>query len=530
MVAMDLRAKRGYWTRLLTVGGLGTLISVGACLYSSALERRVQAGEFQRLAHAQFQNIQNLLDHSTQVLLAFRGFFMSTETIERAEFASFAREVLPSYPEVLAMHWAPRVPHNRRAEFEHNLSLFQEQHLGIFDVTADARLPVPAAVREEYLPIWYTEPFEPNRRVIGLDTLERPYNREVTRASGHLGMQRTTPVFPLMQDPDGPLAVAIYQPVYRKGMPVATGEQRRQALEGYLILMLRPSVLLEALSFEHLRMEVRLYDLQDGQPIAIHPRGAVLQEPREAVVRHPLAVPGRQWLIEFVALQGFGGFPVSILPLLLMLSLLALTLVLLLFLNHSYRGAIALERLNGELLCRQKELDCLAYYDALTGLPNRLLLFDRIHMALGLQRRQGGRLAVCVVDLDGFKAVNDHFGHQAGDLVLREVTQRMHAVLRPSDTVARLGGDEFVVVLPGANEEPILEGILLRLIEQVSQPIELGAGQPAVTVSASIGVAFASEHTDVNNLIREADLAMYDAKRVGKACYRIFGMGKAASV
>jgi len=277
MVGVDWRARRGYWARLLAVGGLGALISVIAYLYSSALERRVQAGEFQRLAHVQFNNVQNLLDHSPQVLLAFRGLFISAETVEPAEFASFAREVLPSYPEILAMHWAPRVLHGERGEFERVLLPFQEWRLGIFDVTADARLPVSAPSREEYLPIRYAEPFEMHRRVLGLDVLARPYNREVARAAARLGVQRTTPVFPLLQDPNGAPAVAIYQPVYRKGMPVADAEQRWQALEGHLVLMLRPSVLLKSLSFGPRRVEVRLYDLVQFQPTSCSSGGSCSQ-------------------------------------------------------------------------------------------------------------------------------------------------------------------------------------------------------------------------------------------------------------
>lgn len=529
MVRADRRARRGYWARLLVVGGLGVLISLIAYLYSSALERQVRAGEFQRLAQAQFRNLQDLLDHSPQVLQAFRGLFAATEKVERDAFASFAREVLPSHPEVFAVHWAPRIVHGRRAAFEDQLAPLQERPLGIFDVTTDGLRRVPAPARAEYLPIWYIEPFLINRRALGFDILERPLNRETARTAAYLGVQRTTPVFPLLQDPSGPPAVAIYQPVYRQGLPAATAEQRWQALEGQLILMLRPSVLLAGLSFGQHPVEVRLYDLTDGLPVAIYPRNAVLQQPGDAVVQQRLSIPGRQWLIEFVAPQGFGGFAGGVLPLLLMLSLLALTLVLLFFLEHAHRGALLLERLNGELLRRQKELDGLAYYDALTGLPNRLLLFDRINMALGLQRRQGGRLAVCVLDLDGFKAVNDRFGHQAGDLLLKEVAQRMQAALRPSDSVARLGGDEFVVVLPGANAPATLESILQRLLEQVSRPVEVDAGQPAVAVSASIGVALAGESSDVNSLIREADQAMYEAKRAGKACYRIFAAGERLS-
>ncbi len=530
MMGADRRARRGHWARLLAVGGLGGLISVIAYLYSSALERRVQAAEFQRLAHVQLRSVQNLLDHSPQVLMAFRGLFMAAETVERKEFASFAREVLPSYPEILAMHWAPKIGHEQRAKFESDLLPLQERPLGIFDVSADGRLPVPAPAREEYLPIWYIEPLEANRRGLGLDILTRSHNREVALASARLGLQRATPVFSLLQDPDGPPAVAIYQPLYRKGMPVVTDGQRWQALAGHLILMLQPTVLLRSLSFGRQPVAVRLYDLENGQPRAIQPRGAVPREPGDAVVQGRLSIPGREWLIEFVAPQALVGLSVSVLPLLLMLSLLALTLVLLLFLDRSWRGAIALARLNRELLARQKELDGLVYYDALTGLPNRRLLFDRIHMALGQQRRQGGRLAVCVLDLDGFKAVNDRFGHQTGDLLLKEAAQRMQAVLRPSDTLARFGGDEFVVVLPGVNDATILDGILKRLIEQVSRPMALDGGESPIAVSASIGVAFAGEHSDINSLIREADHAMYEAKHAGKACYRIFGAGQAASV
>ncbi|MFB8830969.1 diguanylate cyclase domain-containing protein [Azotobacter sp. CWF10] len=214
------------------------------------------------------------------------------------------------------------------------------------------------------------------------------------------------------------------------------------------------------------------------------------------MVQGRLSIPGREWLIEFVAPQALGGLSVSVLSVLLMLSLLALTLVLLLFLDRSWRGAIVLARLNRELLARQRELDGLVYYDALTGLPNRRLLFDRIHMALGQQRRQGGRLAVCVLDLDGFKAVNDRFGHQTGDLLLREIAQRMQAVLRPSDTLARFGGDEFVVVLPGVNDGTILDGILKRLIEQVSRPMALDGGEsPSLSRRASAWPSPASTAT-----------------------------------
>ena len=517
----NLKGVSGYWFRMTVAGVLGLLVSLLSYLHGSALERSLAAREFERLAQVQFQNTQELLRHSTQVLLAFRGFFAASDGVDRAEYARFAKEILPHYPEIFAVHWAPRIGPGQQEDFEREIRGYQATPLGIFDVDDQARQTVSAAPRREYFPVRYSEPLEANRKVIGLDTLERPYNQAAIREAANRGTPMLTPVFPLIQDPDGPLAVALYQPVFRNGLPVDTAEQRWQALEGYLILMLRPSLLLEGLSFGDLKVVPRLYDLQQGKPVAIHPRGAPLLAPAENVVQHELQMPGRQWIMEFVASDGFAG-SIPVQPLLLMLSLLLLTLAILVFLDHSHRVALALQEANGELLCRQRELDSLAHHDALTGLPNRLLLYDRIGMALAARRRQGGSLAVCVLDLDGFKAINDRFGHPAGDVVLREVARRILAAVRPSDTVARLGGDEFVVVLPAMAASAALQRAMQRLVAQVGQPIALGHGGVAVAVSASVGIALAAGHDDVDSLIRQADAAMYAAKNAGKGCYRIF--------
>lgn len=519
---------RTYWARLLVVGTLGVLVSVCAYLYGMAMERKLRASEFERFAHVQSQHVQRLLEHSTQLLLAYRGFFSATGAVDRQQFERFSREVLATYPEAFAIHWASRIAEQDRGRFESEIAPFQEARVGIFDVSADAKVPLRAPGRGLYYPIKYSEPLDRNRRVIGLDTLERPYNQDVTRASAQLGVQRVTSVFPLMQDPDGPLAVAVYQPVYRMGTPLDTPEQRWGALDGYLILMLRPSLLLSEMSFGQAKVDVRLYEMQGEKAVAIYPRDASLLAPSAGVVRHVLDVPGRQWIVEFVVPEEGAGLTTSIQPFLLMLSLLALTLVLLFYLDRSYRSAIALKKVNGELVYRQRELDDLAHYDTLTGLPNRLLLCERMRQALTARNRQGDRLAVCVIDLDGFKDVNDHFGHQAGDVVLQVVAQRIEDVVRSSDTVARLGGDEFVVLLAGVGREIVLVEVMSRMVERISRPIDLGIGGQVVAVSASIGISFVGPASDVDSLIREADIAMYDAKGAGKGCYRVFGQSEPA--
>lgn len=161
-----------------------------------------------------------------------------------------------------------------------------------------------------------------------------------------------------------------------------------------------------------------------------------------------------------------------------------------------------------------------ALHDVLTGLPNRTLFEDRLERALALALREGTKVAVLFIDLDGFKAVNDTFGHQAGDALLREVARRLEGRLRRSDTVARLGGDEFALVLPRADVAGarVVAG---EIAAALAEPIDALGYQ--AQVGASIGIAVAPDHgLDVATLVRCADLAMYQAKRgkLGIAVYQ----------
>lgn len=155
-----------------------------------------------------------------------------------------------------------------------------------------------------------------------------------------------------------------------------------------------------------------------------------------------------------------------------------------------------------------------ARYDALTQLPNRLLLAERMHQALGQARTQQQRLAIAFIDLDGFKAINDNYGHELGDRVLQIIAKRIKATIREHDTLARLGGDEFVAGLVGLQQLGDCEVVLKRMLQAASAPIQIEAG--TIEVSASIGVAFFPEHgQEIDALISKADQAMYLSKRCG---------------
>ena len=178
-----------------------------------------------------------------------------------------------------------------------------------------------------------------------------------------------------------------------------------------------------------------------------------------------------------------------------------------------------------ELTRREEELGFMATHDALTGLPNRTLILDRVKQMLARSRRNQKPVAALFIDLDNFKSINDTLGHGVGDELLQAVATRLDGVIREADALGRLGGDEFVVISEelslGAGPELIAE----RLLDALQHPFSLGAEQETrVTVSASIGIA-AGERATAEELLRDADIAMYRAKWEGKNRFVVFESG-----
>jgi diguanylate cyclase (GGDEF)-like protein len=169
----------------------------------------------------------------------------------------------------------------------------------------------------------------------------------------------------------------------------------------------------------------------------------------------------------------------------------------------------------------QKELEHRATHDALTDLPNRALLMDRLEHAIERISRWRVIIAVLFIDLDGFKDINDTFGHEAGDELLAQVARRLNRCVRAADTVSRIGGDEFVLVLEDVGDAEQAVALAVRIMESLSTPFEVG--KAAVSVSASIGVVVLDGIAGgkAGDLVREADHAMYRAKEKGGARYEI---------
>lgn len=167
----------------------------------------------------------------------------------------------------------------------------------------------------------------------------------------------------------------------------------------------------------------------------------------------------------------------------------------------------------------EKEIELLAFYDPLTGLPNRRKLLDRLNDSIKLSRREHKRLAVFLMDLDKFKAVNDTLGHAAGDDLLKQVAKRITDRLRDSDMVARLGGDEFVILLEDCLANEDAEKVATNVIADLTVPFTLSDGN-VVKIGASIGISFYPKHGDTpEKLTDKADTALYKAKENGRGCF-----------
>ena len=191
------------------------------------------------------------------------------------------------------------------------------------------------------------------------------------------------------------------------------------------------------------------------------------------------------------------------------------------------------ERLQAEIADRRQaetRAQHLADHDALTGLPNRRLLEDRLTQALAASQRNRRHTAVMFVDLDRFKNINDSLGHAAGDVVLKEVAERLMRQLREVDTICRMGGDEFVVVLPEIKRTSDAANVAAKILETVSQAFHVEGRELQITPSVGISV-FPDDGRDAESLIRNADAAMYHAKETGRANYQFFTeqMNQAAS-
>jgi diguanylate cyclase (GGDEF)-like protein len=336
--------------------------------------------------------------------------------------------------------------------------------------------------------------------------------------SGLLGTATDTGAITVTPLPveDGRSLVAIGAAVYRRGALITTVEGRRAAEEGFIGTTFDSAALIRSIVGRRPLTMALYHQSSVGPPQLIGRAGANPAGRSSGYSEH--ADLGEGWT---VAVTGTATHPApadlqGLVSLGLGLLVTALAFGLHRALSRSRQQAW---KLVGE---KTDELEYRAIHDPLTGLPNRSLVLDRAEQLLARARRLDVPVTALFMDIDGFKQINDRYGHQAGDEVLRTVGARLHAVLRDSDTVGRLGGDEFVMLVDTIGLDAGPELVAERILDVLRQPIQLPApASSAVFVTASIGIATGRPES-AESLLLDADLALYKAKAVGKDGYVLF--------
>jgi diguanylate cyclase (GGDEF)-like protein len=303
-------------------------------------------------------------------------------------------------------------------------------------------------------------------------------------------------------------SLIVQVPMYQGGVVPATVADRRAGFVGLFGVQLNSGLLLDRALQGHMGIAVtlRYHDVHSDAQFSAGeaPRGSA-----STVIDLP-----NGWSVETFAAASPDGLFRNATAVLVLAGGTALSLALAAF-------GFVLVTGRARALGLADELRHQALHDALTGLPNRALIMDRIEQLLFRNRRQATTGAALFVDLDDFKNVNDTLGHEAGDRLLVAVAARLTGSLRDADTIGRMGGDEFVVLIDGASLEVDPELVAERLLEVMRQPFFIDGSTMPVTVSTSIGIAM-GDRANPGDLLRDADLALYRAKAAGKNCYQIF--------
>jgi diguanylate cyclase (GGDEF)-like protein len=408
------------------------------------------------------------------------------------------------YPELASVQLVALVPRARLRAFE------DEAVAPILPARAGASTVVPAGNRPFYCLVkagvaWGSLNFRP---AAWIDLCALP------GAPSAMIAERDTGGSSYFAVQYGGLSVlGVQTPVYRGGLVPASVAERRSAFVGWIGETIVPGVVLASALSGHPGMALTITYRANGYHAAFsHGRTAgraghvtfALSGGWTARVSGPLATAS---IIADGSALGLlvGGIVLSV-----MLGMLLYVLA---------SGRARARRLVSE---KTGELEHLAMHDALTGLPNRVLALDRAEQLLARARRTQLPIAALYVDIDGFKHVNDTFGHATGDLFLQIVADRLRSVVRESDTAARLGGDEFLLLLDGSTLDVAPELVAERLLDVLREPYDLLAqiGRQ-LSVSATIGLAL-GQRASAEELLADADVALYSAKTAGKNRYVVF--------
>jgi diguanylate cyclase (GGDEF)-like protein len=508
-----LRGRRGLWSVVavaIVLGGtLGSVLGARAVARSGAENARLAF----HLSSTEIASTLTLaIQHEEDLIVSASAFVTGSPHASPAAFDRWAQAVhaMQRYPELRNLGLVELVPASELASFEARLAAAPVRPLGPESAVASGPLQIlPAGSRSYYcLAVAGLARDAASYIPAGMDYCAIAPTLITARSTG---LANYAPV-----GKGGTTSLGIETPVYRGGSMPSTEAARQRAFVGWIGELIVPGVVLERALDAHPNVAVR-FRYATASTHAVFASGTI---PRGA--QSTEIALGNGWTVQsFGAGVSAGVFANSrALTLLIGGILLSATLgLLLVVLSTGRTRALSLVRE------KTRELSHLALHDPLTGLPNRALVLDRAEQMLARAARNPGMVAGALyVDIDGFKHVNDNLGHAAGDRLLRVTGERLQRAVRDQDTVGRLGGDEFVVLVEATPDELTPDALAQRLTETLREPVELGDAGKLFSITASIGVAV-GHYATPDDLLRDADLALYAAKAAGKDRYALFDPG-----
>ncbi len=456
--------------------------------------------------------IQQRMSVYEQILRATLGFFNASDYVSRQDFRVFVSSLslTENFPGIQGIGFSRVVAPENKAE--HIAAIRKE---GFPDYTIK-----PDGPRDMYTSIVYLEPFSGrNLRAFGYDMFSDPVRRMAMEEARDSGAPALSGKVILVQETGSKVqsGFLMYLPLYRIGAAHNTQGQRRENLAGWVYAPFRMNDFMRGIAGENTNdLDIEIYD---GMRVSEETRMYDADESVSAVALNrnlssvrQILIGNRVWTVAITALPAFeerlrSDRPQLILQAGVSISLL-IALLIWIFLDDRARALQAADQAMQ-----------LALYDALTGLPNRKLLEERLGQALAHARRSQGECALLFIDLDKFKPINDNYGHAYGDLLLKDVAKRLQSCMRESDTASRLGGDEFVALLSEVDGEEAVKLVASKILDRLTMPYHISGHE--FSISASIGAAVFPRHgSDSKTLIKNADLAMYDAKHAGRGTIR----------
>jgi diguanylate cyclase (GGDEF)-like protein len=499
--------RRSVWVAiavLLALGGTVSTVFAAGSFGNNA--QRASRRAFATSSADIASTLQLAIQHENDLVVSASSYFLSTRSATNSDFRSWllSMRALERYPELQGIGIAVIVTPAQLPAFAAQAVADPAGPLaadGTFQI-------VPPGSRPFYcLPAVGQSRIAGNGPSAGFDFCAADKGSQIfgSRDSGH-GMY-----IPLTVGNNTLLNISI--PIYRGGNAPTTTKVRRAAFVGSVGLVTFPAVLLDRALQGHPGKSVSMRYRAGSSDVAFN--STVPARGTDSVVTNL----NDGWTVTTFGAVAIGGVLADGTSIALLVSGIALSLLLallILILSTGRARALALVgRKTGELRHQ-------ALHDALTGLPNRALITDRIEQLLARNRRHGTMGAALFVDLDGFKDINDTLGHAAGDKLLQAVALRLTTGLRDADTIGRMGGDEFIVLIDGATTNGAPELVAQRLLDLMRQPFTtLHESAIPIVITTSIGVAIGDRDT-AGELLRDADVAMYMAKSAGKNCFEVF--------